>query len=283
GLKVERLIGIGESQSAGRMVTYVNAVHPTIELFDGFIVHSRGSGSSSLSQAPQVAVPTPNPSFLRTDLPEPVLSVQTETDVFGLGGVGGRQPDAAMYRLWEVPGTGHSDAYTVIKGPVDRGDDPTVAEVIETRDAQPPFIQCDLPINDGPGHFVLKAALAAVDTWILTGEAAPSAPFIELNADATALARDAYGNALGGVRTPYVDAPVARLSGEGQSGTSFCALFGVTELLDDATLAMLYPSREDYINAIDTTTDSAVDAGFIRPADGELIKAQARVSDAVGP
>lgn len=283
GLVVERLIGIGESQSAGRMVTYVNAIHPTIELFDGFIVHSRGAGAAALSQPPQVEVPAPSPAFLRTDLPEPVLSVQTETDVFGLGGVGGRQPDAAMYRLWEVPGTGHSDAYTVIKGPVDKGDDPSVAEVIETKDAQPPFISCDVPINDGPGHFVLKAALAAVDNWVRTGEAAPSAPFIDLNADATGLARDEFGNATGGVRTPYVDAPVARLSGEGQTGVNFCRLFGVTELFDAATLAMLYPTRQDYIVAIEASTDSAVAAGFLRPADGELIKAQAQESDVVAP
>jgi len=281
GLQVERMIAIGESQSAGRMTTYFNAIHPTVELFDGFIIHSRGAGSSSLSQAPQVEVPTPNPTFTRTDQPEPVIAVQTETDVFGLGGVGMRQADSALYRLWEVPGSGHSDAYTVIKGPVDRGDDPAVAAVIETRDARPPFIQCDLPINDGPGHFVLKASLAALDNWIRTGEAAPSAPLITLNAQGTALARDQFGNALGGVRTPYVDAPVATLSGEGQTGTSFCRLFGVTELFDDTTLAMLYPTREAYISAIDTATDSAVAAGFLRPADAELIKTQARRSDVV--
>jgi hypothetical protein len=74
-----------------------------------------------------------------------------------------------------------------------------------------------------------------------------------------------------------VDAPVASFSGSGQTGTSFCFLFGTTDLFDDATLATLYPTREAYINAIDTTTDSAVAKGFILPEDGELIKAQARV------
>jgi hypothetical protein len=282
GLKVARMIGIGESQSAGRLATYVNAIHPTIELFDGFLIHSRGAGSAPLSQAPQAEVSTPNPTFTRTDLPEPIIAMQTETDVFGLGGVGMRQPDAPLFRLWEVGGSGHSDAYTVIKGPVDRGDDPAVAEVIETKDARPPFIECDLPINDGPGHWVLKAAIAALDGWIRRGDAAPSAPLLDLNEEGTALERDSFGNAIGGVRSPYLDAPVATLSGEGQSGTSFCALFGVTELFDDATLSMLYPTREDYIDAIDAATDSAVEAGFLRPADADLIKAQARNSDIRG-
>jgi hypothetical protein len=282
GLRVERMIAVGESQSAGRMATYVNAIHPTIELFDGFMIHSRSSGSSPLSQAPQAEVSTPNPTFTRTDLPEPVLAFQAETDVFGLGSTGGigmRQPDHDRYRLWEVAGTAHADAYTVIKGPVDRGDDPTVADVIETVDARPPFIQCVRPINDGPQHWVLKGAIHALDHWIRTGEAPTSAPWLATNEAETELLRDELGNALGGVRTPYVDAPVATLSGYGQSGTSFCALFGTTDLFDEATLAALYPTRADYIAAIDRATEEAVAAGFIRPIDGDLIQARARTSD----
>lgn len=282
GLRVKRMIGVGESQSAGRMATYVNAVHPTIDLFDGFLIHSRGSGSSPLSQAPQAEVSTPNPTFTRTDLAEPVLAFQTETDVLGLGGIGMRQPDQERYRLWEVAGTAHADAYTVVKGPVDRGNDPTVADVIETADARPPFIRCDRPINDGGQHWILKGAIHALDQWISTGDAPTSAPRLDVNEDETELLHDDLGNALGGVRTPYVDAPVATLSGYGQTGSSFCTIFGTTDLFDEATLAMLYPTRDDYIAAIDATTDEAVEAGFIRPIDGDLIKDRARTSDVVG-
>jgi hypothetical protein len=44
-------------------------------------------------------------------------------------------------------------------------------------------------------------------------------------------------------------------------------------------LSTLYPTRESYIDAIDTTTDSAVEKGFVLPEDGELIKTQARSDD----
>jgi len=285
GLRVERMIAVGESQSAGRMATYVNAVHPTIDLFDGFLIHSRGSGSSALSQAPQAEIFTPNPTLTRTDLAEPVLAFQTETDLLFLGSGGGfrmRQPDTARYRLWEVAGTSHADAYTVIKGVLDRGDDPTIADVIETADARPPFIRCDRPINDGGQHWILKGAIHALDQWIRTGEEPTAAPRLALNDDETELLYDEFGNALGGLRTPYVDAPVATLSGFGQSGTSFCALFGTTDLFDEATLSQLYPTRDAYIAAIDAATDEAVAAGFIRPIDGDLIKERARTSDVVG-
>lgn len=284
GLQVQRMIAIGESQSAGRLATYFNAVHPTIELFDGFVIHSRGSGSSPLSQLPQVEIATPNPVFIRTDLPEPVITLQTETDIFRLNSAAIRQGDAQKLRLWEVAGSAHSDVYTTIKGPVDRGDDPAVADVISNKDARPPFIQCAVPVNDGPGHWVLKAAVAAMDHWIRTGEAAPSASLLALNADETDFDYDSLGNVKGGVRTPYVDAPVARLSGEGQPpADSFCRLFGTTVLFDAATMATLYPDNATYVNAIDTASDSAVAAGFLRPADADLIKARARTSGIGGP
>jgi Alpha/beta hydrolase domain len=280
GLQVEYMIGVGESQSAWRMATYVNAIHPTVELFDGFLIHSRGNRSAALSQDPQVAVTSPGRTLIRADFPQPVLGVETETDIFGLGSSAEPQPDAENFRLWEVAGNAHYDAYGVVKGPVDRGNDPGVAQIIETRSGDSAgIIQCQLPINDGPGHWVLKAAIASLDHWIRTGEPAASAQPIARNATNTDLQRDRYGNAIGGVRTPHVDAPVAVLSGQGQSGTSFCFLFGTTALFDEATLSQLYPTREAYIDAIDTTTDRAVERGFVLPADAELIKAQARRSE----
>jgi Alpha/beta hydrolase domain len=277
GLKVQYMIGVGESQSAFRMATYVNAIHPTVELFDGFLIHSRGGSSAPLSQDPQVAVPTSGRASIRTDFPEPVLGFETEGDIFGLGSAAVPQPDADNYRLWEVAGNAHYDAYGVVKGPRDRGGDPGVAEVIETKSGDSAgIIQCEKPINDGPGHWVLKAAIAALDNWIRTGAPAPSAQPIARDAASTGLQRDQYGNAVGGVRTPYVDAPVATLTGGGQTGSSFCFLFGTTALFDEATFSTLYPTREAYIDAIDITTDSAVEKGFVLPEDGELIKAQAR-------
>lgn len=280
GLNVQYMIGVGESQSAGRMVTYVNAIHPTVELFDGFLIHSRANGSAPLSQSPQARVNTPTPSWIRDDFPEPVIGFETETDIFLLGAVTDPQPDTQNFRLWEVAGNAHYDAYGVIKGPVDRGGDPGVAEVIESRDAiASGLIECALPINDGPGHWVIKAALGALDRWIRSGEPAPSAERMLRNSEGNALQRDEFGNALGGIRTPYVEAPVASFSGLGQSGSSFCGAFGTTELFDPDTLATLYPSRAAYIDAIDSSTDTAVNEGFILAEDGELIKAQARLAE----
>lgn len=280
GLSVERMLAVGESQSAFRLVTYINAIHPMIDLFDGFLVHSRGSSAAALTQEPLATVDMPNPSFIRTDSTIPVITLQTETDVFRLNSIASRQADSDYFRLWEVAGSAHSDIYTTLKSPMDRGSDPTVVDVIEEPEVRPPFISCTVPANDGPGAYVTRAAIAALDQWVRNDEPAPSAPLLTVNADETSFEYDALGNVLGGIRTPWVDAPVAVLSGEGQPSTSaFCGLFGTTMLLDSATLGMQYPTQQAYIDAVDSAADDAVEKGFLRPADGETVKARARTSD----
>ncbi len=91
--------------------------------------------------------------------------------------------------------------------------------------------------------------------------------------------RDALGNVLGGIRTPQVDVPIAALSGLGQSGGGFCALFGTTVPFDAGTLASLYPSHEAYVKAIVRAARKAAKAGFVTRIDTTAIKAAAAGSD----
>jgi hypothetical protein len=80
------------------------------------------------------------------------------------------------------------------------------------------------------------------------------------------LNRDAHGNALGGVRTPLVAVPIARLDGDINSGSTFCFLFGHTVPFDVAQLAALYPTHRAYVTAFTKATRAAERSGFILPA-----------------
>ena len=65
GLRPERILGIGESQSAFALTTYVDAVHPVVQAYDGFLLHSRGGFSFPLaapSGAADIAGSISNPS-----------------------------------------------------------------------------------------------------------------------------------------------------------------------------------------------------------------------------
>ena len=103
-----------------------------------------------------------------------------------------------------------------------------------------------------------------------------------MTADGAAFQLDTLGNALGGIRTNYVDVPVAVLSGLGQTGDSFCRIFGTTHLFDDAQLAELYPTHQAYLDAVTSTTEAAVAAGFVLQVDADLIIAAAVDSDIGG-
>ncbi len=86
----------------------------------------------------------------------------------------------------------------------------------------------------------------------------------------------------GGIRTPHVDAPVATLSGLGQTGSNFCTIFGTTKPFDAATLAAKYPTHAAFVKAWNAATDKAVKAGFLLAADAKNIKAAAAQSTVGG-
>jgi hypothetical protein len=92
-----------------------------------------------------------------------------------------------------------------------------------------------------------------------------------------AILRDEHGNALGGIRTPQVDAPIARFTGE-QEGTLVCSLFGTTTPFDAVKLAELYPSPRHFYSAWKAALRRSVGAGWILEADAELMRSWARGS-----
>ena len=282
GLEPERVLAIGESQSAFRLLTYLNAVHPLVGVFDGFLVHSRFGAGAALSQAPLPQVDAPTPTLLREDLDVPVLVFQTETDAAALQA---RQPDTDVYRLWEVAGTAHFDMYGLAVGASDEGDlAGTAAWFDAMRNPSTNAVSvltCTLPVNAGPQTFVLRAALAALDEWVRTGTPPPSAPRLEAtntDPDAPEYAVDERGLALGGIRTPAVDAPVARLSGLGQPPGEpdqlqrFCRLFGTTVPFTPEELTALYTDHDGFVAAWQESLDQAVEDGYVLPEDAELLR-----------
>ncbi|MCB1706383.1 MAG: hypothetical protein KDI17_16070 [Halioglobus sp.] len=281
-----RLIAAGESQSAHYMMTYVNAFAPLHALYDAYFIHSRLAGSASLGGGfLDDSASVPETVRVREDLGTPVMMLQTETDLFVLGSYPSRQEDSANFRLWEVAGTAHADLYTFLDNRLDTGTNPKVAAVIENATPIPGVIDCAKPVNAGPQHFVANAAIRALDTWLVEGSAPTMAARLEVAGTPEAFVLDALGNVQGGIRTPYVDVPIATLSGEGQprDQAGFCFLSGTTALFDAATLGSLYTDNADYIDAVTKSADDAVSKGFLIPEDAALIKAYAQGSDIFAP
>jgi hypothetical protein len=281
GLQPRRVLGVGESQSAFRLVTYLDAVAPIAHAYDGYLVHSGFGSGAALSQSPQPSVVPPAPTRLRTDLDVPVLVFETETDL-AAGFANARQPDTHRLRTWEVAGTAHYDYYGLSVGFSDPGDGRAAPVMLDAllhpiSAPIPGFIECATPINSGPQHWVLQAAFHALDSWVRGGRPpAHGAQIATTSLAPVTFARDAQGNVRGGVRSPEVDAPLAALSGVGQTGSSFCGLFGTTVPLTAAQLAALYPTHQRFVREWTVAVQRGVAQGFLLPADGrDLVQAAA--------
>jgi hypothetical protein len=284
------VIAIGESQSAGFLVTYVNAIDPLEGCYDAFLIHGRAGGAANLAggflRAPRGGEPAstallePVGYRIREDVRVPVLTFQSETDVSALGGGRARQPDAERFRLWEVAGAAHFDTYGLLASRVDC-EGVSIEELAQhlAPTDKPIGLQSREPINSGPQqHYVLNAAFAALERWARSGTPPPrAARLVSSDPTGTVLARDELGIARGGIRTPWVDAPSAVLSGAAAGGEGFTFLFGKTLALDADTLARLYPGGPDeHVHRFNAATALAVAEGFLLEADADEIRALAR-------
>ena len=255
-LRPQRVVAIGESQSAFELTTYVNAIQLTTHVYDGFFVHSRGGGASPIAGG-NISGGITGSIRVRDDIDVPVLLFETETDEAYLRYFDARQPDNAHLRLWDVAGASHVDAYAL--------------------GAAAGLLGCKGEINEAPTHYVVAAALHQLDQWVRTATPPPSAPRMDVTVvnGAPVVRRGPLGVAIGGVRTAAIDVPVAAYSGVPTSSNGACVLVGSTHPFGAVTLTHLYATPTAYVTAFTTATDTAIAAGYVLPADRTAILADA--------
>jgi hypothetical protein len=306
---VKHVLAVGNSQSAFFLFTYYNAIQPTAHVYDGVLIHSAGSGSP-LSQSvatnfnPAIPVPpgvpaTPNipvptVAHIRTDLKQPVLFLNTETDqtVLGAGGSVHLQPDSKRFRMWEMAGTSHADQYLL---------NFTLADAAKS---DFPFaLDCGIPpINQGPATYGERAAIRWLHLWVRFGIEPPIAPRLSVALPVppgvASVNRDpTTGLAIGGIRYPQIAVPISTETGDRPLGAlaanPLCVLFGAHDPWDgdadawdglpgfdpsptsEPNLRALYPSHHDYVLQVEKAAIVSVFAGFLLPEDINEIITQA--------
>jgi alpha/beta hydrolase family protein len=286
-LPVECLLAVGQSQSAIHLVSYVNAVAPGLPAqagCDGYLIGSRTGFAAPLTGWDGRIRGGVDGARVRTDGRWPVLTVQTESDVTGpLAGITARQPDSARFGWWEIAGAAHADTYMFGAAFSDSGALPPadLARMLAPTDE---VFGSKFPglVNSGPQHhYVAQAAIAHLDRWARGGPPPPSSPKLETAPDDhMRLLTDEAGIARGGIRTGWVDAPVAALSGLAQPGAEgLGVLVGATRVFDDAELARRYPGgRDEYAAAFRAATERAVARGFLLAEDADEAVAVAEAS-----
>ena len=234
---------------------------------------------------PTAIVPAPEPNtMIRDDIDVPVFVVQSETDINN-NTLYSRQPDATNFRLWEIAGGSHFDNYALFLGPDDTGGPQSAIANLAAMQNPPTETggagTCNLGVNTGGTHWVMNAALSAMNQWVVNGTP-PTSTLIQTTSppgSPVVFVRDPNtGIVLGGVRSPHVDAPIATLSGLGNSPVPNCTLFGTTTPFTPEQLAALYRNHGQFVSKWSHAAQSSVNARWLLPVDAEDLTAAAAQS-----
>ena len=243
GLKAEQIIATGHSQSASRLATYLNNVHPLEPVYDGVMVHGGGGR-------------------IRDDQPVKIFKIMAETDMPRRAA--SPQPDTDTFRQWEVAGSSHVD----IPFEIEYGKVRNLRESLSLENVQPRDQGCDLPTYSRvPFRDVMNAAFEHLVVWIRDDIAPPTAEPLQLRRmmPEVEFARDEYGNVLGGIRLAEHVVATAKNTGMNNGSNRFCFLYGSHQPFDQATLDTLYPSHSFYVDAVKTVAEQNVAGGYILP------------------
>ena len=178
-LEVRKMVMSGSSMSSGTLINYLPAhmVYRTPDMqhiYDGFMPTSAGQTIMDID-VPLIQMPT---------------MLEAETNV-------PRRQDSdepgKQYRLYEFAGIGHVDSRNNIR-----------------------FVPnpCVQELSTFPTQAYMSVGLYHLMRWVDQGISPPHADRIWLDRntanDGSMMATDAHGNGLGGIRSPYVDVPIAK-------------------------------------------------------------------------
>jgi len=259
GGPVRKMVLGGTSMTAGVLINYLPAhmVYRTPQMqriYDGFLPMSNGA--------------------MIRDVDVPVIHVPTMHEVSG--NITNKQDSdepGKQYRLYEFAGMGH----------------------IDTRDSvRMKPNPCVDPLSTFPVQAYMSVALDHLFKWVDKGIVPPRAPRIlldrDISNDGSMMALDRHGNPLGGIRTVYVDVPVAKyvirpaartpvvpnaapyIAAGGQNAANLMCNLSTAQIpLPPATLKALYKNERGYVKAFTSRLMELEKAGWSLPLYRDMI------------
>jgi hypothetical protein len=253
-LKTKQVIGYGQSQSAGRLNDYVNLAQNDAGVLDAVVIQADGGDRKSFP-----------------DLRIPLVHFETEDAIVATPPDPRNDPE--LYRLWEVVGTAHvGNEETQSPGaptlPLGLTIGTTIPWELDDR-----YWEHSHYGEEGPGvgatcvggielpmRYALNTAIEQLHQWLRGGPPAVQPPRARFDAAGTLL-RDEHGNALGGLRLPPMDVPVATYN------ATACGLLGQTVPFTPERLLALYPTHDEYVAQMRAAIEAAVAGRILLPSD----------------
>ena len=264
GLPLRKMVLAGTSASAGVLIRYL-PTHMSMRLadlgpiFDGFMPTSTGGTIQSVDV--------------------PIIQVPTMTEVHRGNATARQDGDEPgnQYRSYEFAGMAH----------------------IDSRDAVAYYPDpCKFPISRFPMAAYMSVALNHLFQWVDAGITPPRADriWVDRNTanDGSHMALDKYGNAIGGIRNPYVDVPIKKISVRNQGAeppipnahpfvgvrgpqaqNQLCGLAGYEIAFSRDQLRELYGDARNYRAKVEQRYDQLVREGWALSVYKDVIMADA--------
>jgi hypothetical protein len=256
-------------------------------VYDGNLAETGGSGGSGALNQCGGSLPAADPQRVTNVIPNrgtPYFAINSQWD-----SPSNPPPPSSTYRLWDVTGGDHVDRqmydhlYPVfadldqagVGGPHPLPWFGPNAAFPPCRDIAPGCFRPEGWYTDdatrpevGLPQLELRAYQLLKD-WTEKGQEPPTPPYMTRTQPGGPLVLGADGNALGGLRMPAIQAPIAKYIG-GFFGDS-------TEVhipFSRERLSELYPTHKDYVKQFKTAAHELHSDGYLTPGDtNDLIKA----------
>lgn len=267
GLAVRKMVLSGSSMSSGTLINYLPAhrVYRTPDMkhiYDGYMPTSTGATIQAVD-VPLIQLPTMHE--LETNVPR-----RQDSDEPG-----------QQYRLYEIAAIGHVDARDNVR-----------------LHPNP----CNEQLSTFPTQAYMSLGLYHLFRWVDEEIPPPRAHRVLLDRDTTndgsQMLLDEHGNPRGGIRSPYVDVPIAKygavntakdplidhpsayVAANGLMGArTMCRLSAHQERFSDARLRELYGTPEGYRQKFEARLDELEREGWSLPVYHDLILADADAVD----
>jgi hypothetical protein len=243
----------GHSMSAGPTWPYMDTYHERLRLRDGSPIYDAFFPETTRTAST-------NGRFPDVDVPTIVLASQLEVQaVYADAGIDYRKPDSdrpgRQFRLYEVAGMPHHDSRV---NPIYQNE------------------PCDLPLNRFPYKPMVTMTLDHLIRWVDRGVPPPRAPRISvIGGPGGEIELDEHGNAVGGVRTTYVDVPVGTYSPLNSGSDQNCSVLGSQQLFSPEELRSLYGDHDTYVHQVNRRLDHLVRRGWYPRSDAQELREEA--------
>lgn len=279
GYQVENVYLTGQSQSGMYLNTYVYFFHNYLtSIFDGYLNVVGAGVMRDLNQyESEGAQFSARKQLVPKDLQTPFMLLSSHGDINLFASFGDRsdvlkalKESDGKIRHYELTSSPHTDPASPLI--------PDNSEIIKTKNL-PKILdfEYDYEVNSMQLAYYVNSVSEYLHNWAVKGIEPPSS--LEIDRDEEGLAiKDEHGNGVGGLRSPYIDVPVATyhpnaLANPSQINQAVGNVNGSMDYFDSIKLRTLYNDEKKYLEQFEASVKAQVETGWLLESDAKCMLA----------